>query len=92
VVIYSGKDPNCQTRALGRVEEVIELTVKDDCWATASDTVRIESRTTQDLKEQVAAMQSQIEELQQQVQEFRALVDKIASWPPIRKWLSSSPD
>jgi hypothetical protein len=87
VVIYSGEDPNCQTRALGRVEEVIELTVTDNYWATATDTVKIVSRTTQDLKDQVAAVQSQIEELQQQIQEFQALVDKIISWPPIRQWL-----
>jgi len=92
VVIYSGEDPNCQTRALGRVEEVIELTVTDNYWATATDTVRIVSRTTQDLKDQVAAMQSQIEELQRQIQEFQALVDKIVSWPPIRQWLRRATD
>jgi len=87
VVIYSGKEPNCPTRALGRVEEVIELTVTDDYWTTATDTVRIVSRTAQDLKDQVAAMQSQIEQLQQQNQELRELVDKIASFPSIREWL-----
>ena len=92
VVIYSGEDPNCQTRALGRAEEVIELTVTDNYWATATDTVRIISRTTQDLQDQVAAMQSQIEELQRQIQELKALVDKIVSWPPIRKWLERSTD
>ena len=87
VVIYSGKDPNCQTMALGRVEEVIELTVTDNYWATATDTVRIINRTTHDLQDYVAAMQSQIEELQQQIQELQALVDKIASCPPIKQWL-----
>lgn len=92
VVIYSGKDPNCQTRALGRAEEVIELTVTDNYWATGTDTVRIVSRTTQDLQDQVAAMQSQIEELQRQIQELKALVDKIASWPPIRQWLRRPTD
>jgi len=87
VVIYSGAEPTCETRALGRTEEVIELTVTDNDCATATDTVRIINRTTQDLQDQVAAMQSQIEELQQQIQELQALVDKIASWPPIIKWL-----
>lgn len=92
VVIYSGTEPTYQTRALGRVEEVIELTVTDNCWVTASDTVRIVSRTAQDLKDQVAAMQSQIEQLQQLNQELRELVDKIASLPPIRRWLSGDKD
>jgi len=87
VVIYSGEEPTCQTRALGRTEEVIELTVTDNYWATATDTVRIINRTTQDLKDQVAAMQSQIEELQQQIQELQTLVDQIASWRPIIEWL-----
>jgi peptidoglycan hydrolase CwlO-like protein len=77
---------------LGRAEEVIELTVTDNYWATGTDTVRIINRTTQDLKDQVAAMQSQIEKLQQQVQELQALVDKIASWSPIRQWLKKSSD
>ena len=92
VVIYSGKEPNCQTRALGRAEEVIQLTVTDNYWATGTDTVRIISRTTQDLQDQVAAMQSQIEELQRQIQELQALVDKMASWPPIRQWLRRPTD
>lgn len=92
VVIYSGEEPNCQTRALGRAEEVIELTVTDNYLATATDTVRIVSRTTQDLKDQVAAMQSQIEELQRQIQELQALVDKIVSWPPVKQWLRRSTD
>ncbi len=87
VVIYSGDDPNYQTRALGRAEEVIELTVTDNYWATATDTVRIINRNNQDLQDQVAAMQSQIEELQQQIQGLQALVDKIASWRPIMEWL-----
>jgi hypothetical protein len=87
MVICSGKDPNCKTRALGRAEEVIELTVTDNCLATATDTVRIVSRATQDLEERVAAMQSQIEQLQQQIQELKAVVDKIVSLPPIRQLL-----
>jgi hypothetical protein len=87
VVIYSGPEPTCQTRALGRVEEVIELTVTDDSLATATDTLKIISRTTQELKDQLAAMQSQIEQLQQQQQETQSLVDRICAWPPIRLWL-----
>ena len=87
VVIYSGKDPNCQTRALGRVEEVIELTVTDNSMATATDTLKIISRTTQELKDQLAAMQSQIEQLQQQNQQQQDLIDRICAWPPIKQWL-----
>jgi len=87
VIIYSGKEPTCQTRALGRVEELIELTVTDSSMATATDTLRIISRTTQDLKDQLAAMQSQIDQVQRQNQELRALVNKISSFPPIAQWL-----
>jgi hypothetical protein len=87
VIIYSGKEPTCQTRALGRVEEVIELTVTDNSLSTASDTLKIISRTTQEFKDQLAAMQSQIEQLQQQHQETRDLVDRICSYPPIKWWL-----
>jgi N-acetylneuraminic acid mutarotase len=87
VVLYSGQDPNCQTLALGRAEEVIELSVMDNHFVTATDTVRIVSRATQDLEDRVVAMQSQIEELQRQIQELQAIVDKIVSWPPIRQRL-----
>jgi hypothetical protein len=87
VVIYSGKEPTCQIRALGRVEEVIELTVTDNSLMTATDTVKIINRTTQNLKDQLAALQSQIEQLQQQQQETRSLVDRICAWPPIKWWL-----
>jgi len=87
VVLYSGEEPTYDTKALGRVEEVIELTVTDDSSATASDTLRIISRTTQDLKDQLAAMQSQIDQVQRQNQELRALVDRISSFPPIAQWL-----
>jgi hypothetical protein len=86
MVIYSSEEPACQTRALGRAEELIELIVTDNDLATATDTVRIISRTTQDLQNQITAMQSQIEELQRQIQELKALVDKIVSWAPIRQW------
>ena len=87
VVIYSGPEPICQTRALGRVEEVIELTVTDNSLATASDTLKIISRTTEDLKNQLAAMQSRIDEVRQQNQELRALVERISAFPPIQQWL-----
>jgi len=87
VIIYSGSDPTCQTRALGRVEEVIELTVTDNSMATATDTLKIISRTTQDLKDQLAALQSQIEQLQQQNQRQQDLIDRICAWPPIKQWL-----
>ena len=87
VVIYSGPDPNCQTKALGRVEEVIELTVTDNSLATATDTLKIISRTTQQLKDQLAAMQAQIQQLQQQNQQQQDLLDRICAWPPIKQWL-----
>ena len=87
VIIYSGTDPNCQTRALGRVEELIELTVTDNSMATATDTLKIISRTTQELKDQLTAMQSQIDQVQRQNQELQALVDRISSFPPIAQWL-----
>ena len=87
MVIYSGKEPTCQTKALGRVEEVIELTVTDNSLATAADTVKIINRTTQDLKDQLATMQSQIEQLRQQNQQQQDLLDRICAWPPIKQWL-----
>jgi N-acetylneuraminic acid mutarotase len=87
IVIYSGPDPNCQTRALGRVEEVIELTVTDNSMATATDTIKVISRTTQDLKDQLAALQSQIGQLQQQNQQQQDLLDRICAWPPLKWWL-----
>ena len=87
VVLYSGEEAAYDTKALGRVEEVIELTVTDDSSATATDTLKIISRTTQQLKDQLAALQSQIEQLQQQQEETRSLVDRICSYPPIKWWL-----
>lgn len=53
MIIYSGPDPNCQTRALGRVEEVIELTVTDNSLATATDTVKIINRIIHELQQPV---------------------------------------
>lgn len=41
VVLYSGPDPTCTTRTLGRAEEVIELTVCDDSDGLSSETVTI---------------------------------------------------
>ncbi len=87
MIIYSGEEPTCQIRALGRAEEVIELTVRDNFYATATDTVKIINRNTQNIQDQVATMQSQIEELQQQLQNLQTLVDQIASWRPIVQWL-----
>ena len=53
VIIYQGPDPVCTTRALGRVEEVIELTVTDNDHDTASSTVRIVNALVHELKEAV---------------------------------------
>jgi hypothetical protein len=52
--------------------------------ATGSDGV---TTTAQDLKDRLAAVQSQIQQLQQQSQETRDLVDRICAWPPIKWWL-----
>lgn len=56
VVIYSGQEPTCRTRALGRAEEVIELTVTDNTALTASDTVVIVNRMLKNLQDLLGAM------------------------------------
>lgn len=48
-VLYSGANVTYDTKALGRVEEVIELTVMDNGGATASDTMIIVSKTVDSL-------------------------------------------
>ncbi len=40
-IIYSGPQPVCQVKALGRVEEVIQLTVTDNFGSTGMDTMSI---------------------------------------------------
>jgi hypothetical protein len=57
VIIYSGDEPTCQTRALGRAEEVIELTVMDNSEGTASDTLKIVNRMLQDLQGRIDSTQ-----------------------------------
>lgn len=49
VIVYSGAEPTCTTRALGRAEEVFELTVTDDDPFTAPGTVVIINKLLQDL-------------------------------------------
>lgn len=56
VVIYSGPDPNCTTRALGRAEEMIRLTVTDNSQVTASDTMVIVNRMLQNIKDLLDSM------------------------------------
>ena len=51
--IYSGADPTCETEALGRVEEVIQLTVTDEYGATGTDTMKIINKQVQDLRNDV---------------------------------------
>ena len=51
VVLYSGPDPTTITHALGRVEEVIELTVSDDLGLFSSDTVIIFNALVSELLE-----------------------------------------
>ena len=41
IVIYSGPQPTCTTKALGRAEELIELTVTDNDLLQSTDTVVI---------------------------------------------------
>jgi hypothetical protein len=57
VVIYSGMEPTCKTRALGRAEEVIELTVIDNNQIGASDTVVIVNRMLKDLRDIIDSKQ-----------------------------------
>jgi hypothetical protein len=57
VVLCSGGEPTCTTRALGRAEEVIELTVTDNDLATATDTVTIINRILYRLLEQADGAQ-----------------------------------
>jgi len=40
-IIYCGPEPTCEAQALGRLEEVIQLTVTDDLGVTATDTATI---------------------------------------------------
>ena len=56
VIIYSGTEPTCTTRALGRAEEVFELTVTDNDMLTASDTVIIFNQILKDLEDRLAGM------------------------------------
>lgn len=56
VIIYSGPEPRCKTRALGRAEEVFELTVTDNDMLTASDTVIIFNQLLKDLEDRLAGM------------------------------------
>ena len=47
VVLYSGPEPTFTTRALGRVEEIIELTVTDDLEGSSSSTMTITNTLVQ---------------------------------------------
>jgi len=40
-ILYSGADPTCQTDALGRAEELVELKVVDDVGNTGTDTMTV---------------------------------------------------
>ena len=69
IVLYSGGESTYITRALGRAEEVIKLTVIDDTAATAEDTVSIVNTrlaNISQLQEQLIALQQQMEALEQQ--------------------------
>jgi hypothetical protein len=54
VIVYSGPEPTHTTRALGRAEEVFELTVTDNDLFTASDTVIIFNKLLDDLLDKAA--------------------------------------
>ena len=49
-VLYSGDQSSFATRALGRVEEVIKLTVIDDDGLSSEDTVSILSRRVEEIE------------------------------------------
>ena len=49
-VLYSGPNSTFTTKTLGRVEEVIKLTVTDDHGATAEDTVSIFSKRVEEIE------------------------------------------
>lgn len=69
-VLYSGGESTYNTRALGRAEEVIKLTVMDDRGATAEDAVSIVNTRLSvipQLQEELAAMQADIDTLEQQL-------------------------
>lgn len=60
VVLYSGGDSVFSTKALGRVEEVIELTVRDNRGDTAADTLSIMNKKISDYEDKVAQIDRQI--------------------------------
>jgi hypothetical protein len=49
-VLYLGTESTCTIKALGRVEEVIKLTVMDDKGASSEDTVSIFNKRVEDIK------------------------------------------
>ena len=50
VVLYSGEESSFKTKALGRVEEVIKLTVKDNTGGTSEDTVSILNKRVEEIE------------------------------------------
>jgi len=60
VIVYSGPEPTCTIRALGRAEEVFELTVTDDDLFTASDTVVIINKLLKDLLDQTRRIERRV--------------------------------
>jgi hypothetical protein len=90
-VLYSGPDSTFVTEALGRVEEVIKLTVTDDLGATAEDTVSIFNKRVEDIQltpgpqgpqgdpgitpQEIADMLARITQLETENAELKAMVD-----------------
>lgn len=49
-VLYSGTEITCAIKALGRVEEIIKLTVTDDKGASSEDTISIFSKRVENIE------------------------------------------
>ncbi|MHC4530061.1 MAG: LamG-like jellyroll fold domain-containing protein [Planctomycetota bacterium] len=80
-ILYSGQENTFKTKALGRVEETIKLTVTDNVWLSSEDAVSIFNRRVEDIEltpgpqgeqgpagitpAEIADMQAQITALQQ---------------------------
>ncbi len=93
IVLYTGQDPTFATSAIGRVEEVMKLTVTDNRGGTAEDTMSIFNRTLAEIEltpgpegpqgepgmtpEEVAEMQEQIAELHEEVAELKEQINEL---------------
>ena len=80
IVLYSGSESTCTTKALGRVEEVIKLKVTDDIGITSEDFVSIFNTKLagiSQLQEQLAELQADIDTLEQQLAELQQQLEML---------------